>query len=110
MRYRIRFLLQRLIQNPLAPHPKVVLDGNLEAFNQGLEILTRLTEGKVFVCVDDHTDLTSQNLPQVEYHAFSGPHPAGLPGTQYPSPRSCRCDQDCLAHCLSGCDCYWQTL
>ncbi len=67
--------------NPLAPQASVVLDGYIEDFNNGLQLLSRLTEGKVFVCVDSHSDMTSQNNAQIEYHAFSGPHPAGLPGT-----------------------------
>lgn len=67
--------------NPLAPEPSVVLDGYIEDFNHGLQILSRLTQGRIFVCVDNHTDLTSQNNNQIEYHAFNGPHPAGLAGT-----------------------------
>lgn len=67
--------------NPLAPKPSTVLNEYLEDFNHGLQVLSRLTEGKVFVCVDEHSDVTGQDNPQIEYHAFAGKHPAGLAGT-----------------------------
>ena len=67
--------------NPLAASPKVVLDERTGEFNDGLTVLTKLTDGKVYVCHGSagHPDLN--NNPQIKAAGFAGPHPAGLPGT-----------------------------
>ena len=67
--------------SPLAADPEVVIKEQLESFNDGLAILTRLTDGKVFVCKSDDANLEVSHIDQVEVHEFSGPHPAGLVGT-----------------------------
>ena len=68
--------------NPLAADPAVVLAGKEEGFNAGLTILSRLTEGKVFVCHATGSQVpTNSGTGQIVYHAFDGPHPAGLAGT-----------------------------
>ena len=66
---------------PLAANPQVVMELHHKAFLVGLQILAHLTEGPIYMCtgadwkgpVSDH-----QRVQQVE---FSGPHPAGMPGT-----------------------------
>ena len=67
--------------NPLAADPQVVIGEREADFRNGLEVLSKLTEGKVFVCHDErgHGDLPQ--LPQIQAQAFKGVHPAGLPGT-----------------------------
>jgi Na+-transporting NADH:ubiquinone oxidoreductase subunit A len=67
--------------NPLAGDPRVVIDEQRDNFRAGVEVLTRLTEGRVFVC--HAPDWTPDLSPggQVAAETFSGPHPAGLPGT-----------------------------
>ncbi len=67
--------------SPLAADPEVVIKEHIESFNDGLAVLTRLTDGKVFVCKSDTANLEVAHLDQVEVHEFSGPHPAGLVGT-----------------------------
>lgn len=73
--------------NPLAADPQVVIAEQVDAFGIGLQILTRLTDGKVHVCKASGADVpVPQNLPSTQgggVHStdFSGPHPAGLPGT-----------------------------
>lgn len=66
--------------NPLAVDPTVIINTDPEAFQNGLQVLSRLTDGKVFVCggPDTQVDLPSGDF---EYHSFSGPHPAGNVGT-----------------------------
>lgn len=66
--------------NPLAADPQQVINEKADAFTAGLEVLSALTEEKVFVCK------TGNSLPRslqsnVEEHVFDGPHPAGLAGT-----------------------------
>lgn len=67
--------------SPLAADPQVVIGEQVESFNDGLAILARLTDGKVFVCQSDTANLELSQFDDVEVHEFSGPHPAGLVGT-----------------------------
>ncbi|MBL4743807.1 MAG: Na(+)-translocating NADH-quinone reductase subunit A [Cycloclasticus sp.] len=65
--------------NPLAADPSVVIAVDTEAFKNGLTVLSRLTEGKVYV---GKTAGMNVDVPSmVEVSEFSGPHPAGLSGT-----------------------------
>ena len=64
--------------NPLAADPVVVLRGNEDCFAHGIEILTRLTEGKTYLCKSPGSPISGQGCEIVE---FAGPHPAGLVGT-----------------------------
>lgn len=65
--------------NPLAIDPAVVIADQAEAFKQGVVVVSRLTEGKTFVCKASGSDIPTAGVEQSE--EFSGPHPAGLPGT-----------------------------
>lgn len=67
--------------NPLAADPSVVLADRRDDFILGLTALTRLTEGKVFVCKSPDGSVPVDSVAGVEVHSFEGPHPAGLPGT-----------------------------
>ncbi|MGE0625715.1 MAG: Na(+)-translocating NADH-quinone reductase subunit A [Pseudomonadales bacterium] len=67
--------------NPLAPDPVVVVAESGQAFSDGLEVLTRLTRGIVYVCTASGSGLTAAHSERIETVAFSGPHPAGLVGT-----------------------------
>ena len=65
--------------NPLAAKAELIIKEEEQAFSNGLKILTRLTEGKVFVCQQPGVALPSVN--GISKEEFDGPHPAGLPGT-----------------------------
>lgn len=68
--------------NPLAARPEMVIAEQKDAFTNGLAVLSRLTEGKVFVCKAPDADIpTVDKISQLEVVEFAGPHPAGLPGT-----------------------------
>lgn len=66
--------------NPLAVDPQIVIAERLQDFAFGLRALAKLTEGKLFV-----NKAPGANVPavgdKIEVTEFSGPHPAGLPGT-----------------------------
>ncbi|MBD3610201.1 MAG: Na(+)-translocating NADH-quinone reductase subunit A [Gammaproteobacteria bacterium] len=64
--------------NPLAADPAVVIAENKTAFEQGLQIISHLTDGKLFLCQSKGADIPAANA-QVEH--FSGLHPAGNVGT-----------------------------
>lgn len=67
--------------NPLAADPAVVLAGHGAAFAAGVQLLGRLTKGKVFVCHRAGASLPPVAGERITLEAFDGPHPAGLPGT-----------------------------
>ncbi len=65
--------------NPLAAQAELIIKEDEKAFSDGLKILTRLTEGKVFVCQQQGVALPS--VAGTSKEEFAGPHPAGLAGT-----------------------------
>ncbi|MCE2569936.1 Na(+)-translocating NADH-quinone reductase subunit A [Motilimonas eburnea] len=66
--------------NPLAADAAVIINQQEQAYLNGLAVIARLTEGKVYVCKGD-SNLPKATSANVEEHVFAGPHPAGLPGT-----------------------------
>jgi Na+-transporting NADH:ubiquinone oxidoreductase subunit A len=66
---------------PLAPNPAVVVARDTEAFADGLQILTRLTQGSLWLCTAPDWRIALPGIDRVHHVSFSGPHPAGLPGT-----------------------------
>jgi len=64
---------------PLAPSMGALLQGREEALGVGLTVLTRLTEGKVYLCHGPEMNFPA--FESIEDVTFDGPHPAGLPGT-----------------------------
>ncbi|GIU30902.1 Na(+)-translocating NADH-quinone reductase subunit A [Shewanella schlegeliana] len=63
---------------PLAADPAIVIAEHKADFENGLKLLSKLTEGKVYLCKAPGADIPAANA-QVE--EFAGLHPAGLPGT-----------------------------
>jgi len=63
---------------PLAADPAVVIAQHKEDFANGLKILARLTEGKVYLCKAPGADIPAATAHVQE---FAGKHPAGLVGT-----------------------------
>ncbi len=67
--------------NPLCADPQPLILAQRQAFDAGLTLLTRLTEGKVHVCQASGGKLGGHPQGQVTFNTFAGPHPAGLVGT-----------------------------
>jgi Na+-transporting NADH:ubiquinone oxidoreductase subunit A len=67
--------------NPLAADPKIVIASQTEAFSLGLMLLTKLTEGDVYVCKAVDADMSVPNNPKLKVETFAGLHPAGNAGT-----------------------------
>lgn len=67
--------------NPLAGEPELVIAGHKEAFLHGLQVLTRINSGPVYVCTRDDSRIPGKDITGVQFETFSGPHPAGLAGT-----------------------------
>ncbi len=67
--------------NPLAGDPRVVIAERMDAFRDGVAVLSRLTDGEVHVCQAPGPSFELPKLESVRSATFEGPHPAGLPGT-----------------------------
>jgi len=67
--------------NPLAAEPELIIAEHNDLFVSGLRAIRKLTEGKTYVCTHDDSRVPGDNVPNVEFQQFTGPHPAGLPGT-----------------------------
>lgn len=66
--------------NPLAANPELIINEQQDAFLAGLDVVSSLTNGKVYVC-KAQSSLPRSQCSRVEEHVFAGPHPAGLVGT-----------------------------
>lgn len=65
--------------NPLAANPAVIIAEQAEAFSQGLALLGKLTDGKVYLAKAPGSDVPSAEGVVTE--EFEGVHPAGNVGT-----------------------------
>ncbi|MEM1431862.1 MAG: Na(+)-translocating NADH-quinone reductase subunit A [Pseudomonadota bacterium] len=66
---------------PLSADPASIIADAPEAFAAGLSVIARLSEGKTYLCHGGTADMPGAGIDGVESVSFSGPHPAGLPGT-----------------------------
>ena len=67
---------------PLSADVDFFLKNKIEAFQTGLNALSRLTAGKVHVSVGKSGKTLFGNLKNVELHQVTGPHPAANVGVQ----------------------------
>ena len=67
--------------SPLAADPAVIIKMRGNDFVNGLAVISRLTEGKTYVCKATGADIETGDANSVQVAEFSGPHPAGLPST-----------------------------
>ncbi len=66
---------------PLAADPRVVVQSETSAFTSGLTVVSRLTPGAVRLCTGPGGDISIPEMANLQQVEFTGPHPAGLPGT-----------------------------
>ena len=67
--------------DPLGLDPTIVLREAQQEFEAGLLVLTRLTEGNVYICSGEGSEVSFAECEGLKGQVFSGPHPAGLAGT-----------------------------
>ncbi len=67
---------------PLAADLNYILKGKEAELQAAITALTKLTPGKVHVSIGKSDDSPLTSLKGIELHKVSGPHPAGLVGTQ----------------------------
>ena len=69
--------------SPLAPDYNFVLEGKEKDLQAGIDVLCKLTKGKVHLNIDAKNENSLfTNLTGVQINKFSGKHPAGNVGTQ----------------------------
>ncbi|RUO33585.1 NADH:ubiquinone reductase (Na(+)-transporting) subunit A [Aliidiomarina shirensis] len=66
--------------NPLAGDPLLAIQEHAKDFSNGLKVISRLTEGKLYVCTAANADIDFDSAPVV-HETFGGVHPAGNVGT-----------------------------
>ncbi len=66
---------------PLSGDPAVIIKARGDDFANGLAVISKLTDGKVYVCKATGADIATGSTASVTVAEFSGPHPAGLPST-----------------------------
>ncbi len=66
--------------NPHAPSIEVALQGREEDFASGVVALSKLADGKTYLCRSPFTKV-GQGIQGVSIEEFKGPHPSGLAGT-----------------------------
>ena len=69
---------------PLAPDYDFILHGQDEAFQAGIDAISKLTDGKVYLSLNAKlkADAAFENAKGVVINRFDGKHPAGNVGTQ----------------------------
>jgi Na+-transporting NADH:ubiquinone oxidoreductase subunit A len=67
--------------NPLAPAVEKILEGREADFKNGLKVISRLTQGKIYLCKAPGAAIPTADLPSLTVEEFNGPHPAGNVGT-----------------------------
>ena len=67
--------------NPAAADPAVIINADKQAFADGMQIVSALTDGPVYLCTSPESGINCPESTQFRHAEFSGPHPAGLVGT-----------------------------
>ena len=67
---------------PIGADFEYILEGKERFFQNGINALTKLTEGKVYLGVDKKSASFLHDIQNVEILRISGPHPAGTLGVQ----------------------------
>lgn len=66
---------------PCAADPSVIIAEYEKSFSFGLDVISKLTDGNVFLCHETGKSVPGGTAPSIQLADFSGPHPAGLAGT-----------------------------
>jgi len=67
--------------NPLSPDVATILKGWEQSFVEGMHVISKLTDGNLFLCQAKGAGIPSEDLESLRVQEFTGPHPAGNAGT-----------------------------
>lgn len=74
-------LVSAIDTRPLAASPEKALEGRMEDFHAGLQALSLLGDGPCHLVRKKGSSIDAGKGSRFQVSEFSGPHPAGLPGT-----------------------------
>ena len=74
--------ISALDTQPLSPNPENIINLNKESFDFGLLVLRKLLDCPIHISKAEDSNLSISEDTNVKIHTISGPHPAGLVGTQ----------------------------
>ena len=66
---------------PLAANPNVVVAQRQDEFSKGMQVVSQLCEGPVFLCTGSDWSGPEPYEDKIQRVEFQGPHPSGGPGT-----------------------------
>jgi len=66
---------------PLAADPVVVIDHYADEFARGMHVIANLAAVPVYLCTGPDWAAQPDTASNIKHCIFTGPHPAGLPGT-----------------------------
>ena len=67
--------------SPLAADPQIIIAHYEKEYRLGLRVLQRLLPVPIHYCTGADTLLPAEEIDDINYYSFQGPHPAGLPST-----------------------------
>ena len=67
---------------PIAADIEIILNDQKEEFKAGLNVLNKLTDGDLNVCIEKNHNSFIQEIDNISIHNVSGLHPAGNVGVQ----------------------------
>lgn len=67
--------------NPIVPSIEKIINNKERDLGNGINVISRLTEGKVYLCKSPNSSIQLPELKRLSIDEFSGPHPAGNVGT-----------------------------
>ncbi len=74
--------ISALDTQPLSPNPEKIINLKKESFNFGLLVLKILLDCPIHISTIEDSTLSLSEDSNIKLHTVSGPHPAGLVGTQ----------------------------
>ena len=74
--------ISTLDTQPLSPNPEKIINLKKDSFDFGLLVLKTLLDCPIHISIAEHSNLSISEDDNIKLHTISGPHPAGLVGTQ----------------------------
>ena len=74
--------ISTLDTQPLSPDPEKIINLKKDSFDFGLLVLKTLLDCPIHISIAEHSNLSISEDDNIKLHTISGPHPAGLVGTQ----------------------------
>ena len=74
--------ISALDTQPLSPNPENIINLKKESFDFGLLVLRQLLDCPIHISTAEDSNLSISEDDNIKLHTISGPHPAGLVGTQ----------------------------